>query len=1722
MFLLLFVTLVISATYIYLNTNSGKRLVTTKVQSFLAQKLKTNFTIGSVNYHLPNEIILSKIYLPTPNNDSLLYANELTVSIALFKLIKGETEIKNIELKNVFVHISRKDNDSNFNFQFILDAFASNKKKEPYIKDTAELRLKLHRIVLNSVVMKLDDQYAGSSIYASVDSLEIKLKSFKPDKLQFDISSLDVDGVNFNSMITKHNIVEKDTLTPTNYLMLDAQKLNVKNVNISMSDKTSGFHSASQIQHLVINEAKVSLVKNNVDIDKIMLNNSFVEIITQPSVPSNTNNDTAKNDPWLVKVNEIYFDNNSFKMNNGKTRTKGFDVNNIYASELSLHTKNVFYTSDSTHALIEHLHVKEHSGFCIDTLHANVIYGVHQIDATELYVKTPHTIIQNSLQFSFDSLKTLTLHPEKSKVNFKLQNTVIDFDDVFLLLPNLKKNASIAKMEHKKVSINTMVIGTLQQLNIPVLDIVAFNGTTFHANAKLTNLTDTKELAFDIQVLPSRILKSDLSNFVTLEKRALEKLPAIFMLKGNAKGMLNDLVTNILINGSNFLLHAQAKLLNMNNPKNLHYDARIKAINIQKDLILAFVPKDKTPYNIDLPSTIQLTGTAIGDMSNINTNLQFDGSYGKVSAKGYVYNFNQANKATYDMNMTTQHFLIGKLIKQDTMLGAVTMHAVAKGKCFDINKMVSNLKADINQIEFNKYNYQSIHIDANLSNGVLQSTGFVNDPNLSMKYKAYSNSITKPTMLNLNLTLDTARLHALHLIEDSIDISTSLHLTSENLAMNNLRAMLKVDSVNVTINNRKVKLDSILINAYKVDENQILTVQSPIVVMNAKGNFEFDKLLPAAINFINRFYHLSDTLPHISNLQQISFNGTIYQHPLMLNLVPLLTKYDSIPFVGNFNSSSADSAFNFSLRAPYIAYNGNIINKASIDINTTADQLRIITMIDSASNAQTNLLNTTVKAIVSHHSVDLDLSTKNKNGNDQYVFGAFISVNNNAYTAQLKNKLILNNQNWSVKPTNRFYYNPAGFYVSDFIIATNQSTLNIQSEQNQEKSPIHVEIKNLSITDITSILNQDTLLASGLINGNFKVSEFDKPLPSFEGALQIDQLVVQQRKVGNLALATKKIDDNTIHANIKLSENENDINVDGNYFLNNTEKQIEADVTINKFNLATMEGFSNGNITNSSGSINGDIQIKGNFSKPVWNGKLHFKDPAFHLSKLGTTYKITNQTITLNYPNIELNKFNIVDSLNHNLILDGSVTSKSISDYVLNMDINAKDFMVVNTPRSTNEFIYGYAGVNANLNIKGSLTRPDIQGDLSLNDATDATIILPQQSENKEKNKSVVRFIDRDTFALPEAILFTTKDSTTTNVTSVLKYNVNVDLSKKAQLTVIIDPSTDDQLKVSGDAKFNVGVDPGGNILLVGNYDLVKGHYILHYQFLQRQFDLLPQSTILFSGNPLDAQLDIRAEYTAKTSAIDLVGNELGDADSKTVNTFNQKIPFKVLLFIKGTLKNLDISFDIKMPEENSGLSNTIVTTVENKLIQLRADPSAINKQVFSLLVLNRFVGEQSSDFFKGNGGGVEDIARESVSKFLSAALDQIASDLVKGIDIDVNLNSYKDYSSGAEQQRTDLNVGITKRFMDDRLSISLGKDFGVEGDDKSGKTRGSTNASYLPNAIVNYKLSKDGKYAVRAYSKNKFEVILDGYVVESGLSFLVTMDYEKFDELFGKKLQTK
>ena len=40
----------------------------------------------------------------------------------------------------------------------------------------------------------------------------------------------------------------------------------------------------------------------------------------------------------------------------------------------------------------------------------------------------------------------------------------------------------------------------------------------------------------------------------------------------------------------------------------------------------------------------------------------------------------------------------------------------------------------------------------------------------------------------------------------------------------------------------------------------------------------------------------------------------------------------------------------------------------------------------------------------------------------------------------------------------------------------------------------------------------------------------------------------------------------------------------------------------------------------------------------------------------------------------------------------------------------------------------------------------------------------------------------------------------------------------------------------------------------------------------------------------------------------------------------------------------------------------------------------------------------------------------------------------------------------------------------------------------------------------------------LRAYRKNDYEGAIEGYVIETGLGFIISVDYNKFSQLFNRK----
>jgi hypothetical protein len=211
-----------------------------------------------------------------------------------------------------------------------------------------------------------------------------------------------------------------------------------------------------------------------------------------------------------------------------------------------------------------------------------------------------------------------------------------------------------------------------------------------------------------------------------------------------------------------------------------------------------------------------------------------------------------------------------------------------------------------------------------------------------------------------------------------------------------------------------------------------------------------------------------------------------------------------------------------------------------------------------------------------------------------------------------------------------------------------------------------------------------------------------------------------------------------------------------------------------------------------------------------------------------------------------------------------------------------------------------------------------------------------------------------------------------------------------------------------------------------------------------------------------------------------------------------------------------EVAFDIVLPEDkNYGVSNDIVATTQYKLAQLREDPGETNKQVFSLLLMNRFVGENPFAS-SGSGFNIGTYARESASKLLAEQLNQLAAGLINGVDINFDLTSTEDYTTGSMRNRTDLNVGLSKRLLNDRLKISVGSNFELEGPQNSNQQ--SNNLA--GNVAIDYQLSRDGRYFIRFFRKNDYEGVVDGYIIENGLTFMIIVDYNRFKEILHRRKQ--
>ncbi|WP_242689217.1 translocation/assembly module TamB [Pedobacter sp. SYSU D00535] len=1189
----------------------------------------------------------------------------------------------------------------------------------------------------------------------------------------------------------------------------------------------------------------------------------------------------------------------------------------------------------------------------------------------------------------------------------------------------------------------------------------------------------------------------------------------VLFINGKVNGQLGNLsIPRLQLSGfRNTKIDATARITGLPDMNRAYFNVTLHDFYTEDDDIQAMVPSGTIPANINIPDAMRLKGTFTGGMTNFRTNLNLNSSYGSARVIG---SFSNGAVPSYTGNINTYNFHLGRLLRQEATMGRLSMAVHVDGRGLDANTFSGKVRGRVVRAEYNKYNYRNLNLNATANNGNITAIASMNDPNINFDLNATANMRGKYPSIKGTINVDSLNLQKLNFMQDEFRFRGKVVANLPTADPDYLNGSIELTDAIVVATGNRIPVDSVLLTAASTADSNSIRLRSNFVNATATGKYQLTQVGPAIQSVIYQYFNPSGPpiARNTATPQRLNFSATVANSPIITQFVPGLQEMATITLNGNFNNETG--ALNVRGNAPRILYNGIDLNNLAFNVSTAqADSGITYNLTLSRMNSgQIQFQNTSINGNIANNLITTDLRVRDANNRDRYrIAGNLESLRSNFEFSLLPNGLVLNYDTWNVSQDNFIRFGNGGFLAQNFVLSSNNQRLSVNSTPASLNSPVNVEFSNFKIETLTEIARKDSLLAGGTINGNALVRNLQSS-PVFTSDLVISDFNFRGDTVGNIAMQVNNQTANTLAANVEISGKGNDVDLSGYYYMNNS--SFDLSLNIVNLNLKSIEGFTMGNLEDASGSLNGKLSITGTTADPNVNGDVYFNNTAFRIGMFNSLYRINDERITFNEQGIRFNTFTIVDSAGNTAAIDGSLLTQNYMDYRFNLDVSSDNFMALNSTAKDNEMYYGKVLLDSRFRIRGDMDQPHIDGNLKVLPNTNLTVVLPQSDPGIIDREGIVEFVDMDN---PENATALTSGVDSLNTSEIIGLDVaaNIEVDKDAVFNLIVDQGNGDFLRMRGQAQLAGGIDPSGKITLTGNYILEEGAYELSFNFIRRRFDIRQGSSITWNGEPMMADVNVTAVYVAETPPIDLVVDQLGGASQAELNTYKQDLPFELLLSLKGELMKPLISFDIVLPEGSYPVSEGVTSTVRTRLEQIRAEPSELNKQAFALVLLNRFVSENP---FDSNAGGTsaESLARQSVSKLLSEQLNQLAGDLIGGVDLNFDLESTDDYTTGQLKNRTDLNVSLSKRLLNDRLQVSVGNNFELEG---PAQPQRETN-NVAGNITLDYQLSKDGRYRLRFYRRDQYQVAVEGQVIETGLNFIINMDYNQFRELFQSRRQER
>jgi hypothetical protein len=1248
---------------------------------------------------------------------------------------------------------------------------------------------------------------------------------------------------------------------------------------------------------------------------------------------------------------------------------------------------------------------------------------------------------------------------------------------------------------------NDTLAGTLKSLsgNLPGFEVDEFR-TAIRMNRNRLNLSDlhlvsnTNELNADFtgsyhfdsaQVQPksdidvnvsARISPRDLTYFFSDSIMNYFKNweTTVVGINGNyslGKGELKTL--NLKTGNSTF--HATGKVYDIWDLKKLNWRDVVIHTNVGPDF-----KKILSPFlgRKNIPPDVTMDVKSYGDTKKINLDANVFTTWGNVETVGFVTR--RAAGIGIDAQVTGKNVVPGAWLELP-WLGPLNLSVDAQATIGDNPEM--EIKGLISSVEIMDQTINSIALQSSLTNDSLATTLSVKDP-------LYRSEIRTGILLSspYRITGD--------LQFDKFHMGRLLHLDSTLSISGDLKS--------------EIKIDQTTIDGYVVGNHVLLNDQSTEYLLDS---MVFDALISPTASDISYY---SDT-----------GKGTVVSNFDIRDLPDLLQKWSgNIPESGNLNNPARETrTLNFDLELKHASLlqlmKIQVEDFSLLRITGALDEQKQTAALQAASGRfkgyglaldtlQANLITVPDSAgggmwaknlsydTIQLGNLDIDLITKG----DTTVSNLKLE-NDSLSILRLGTRILPTDTGVFVYPdtlqlfeyeyvtdrNNPLYIEKGNMSVDNFRISRDSMNIRLDGDMNT----FDASIKNADLTLLNYLLSPDTtLINNGHLSGILSYSRYKK----LDLNANIDNLILYHSNPLAIAV-TAETEGNLVPFDFQLTNASNKIDLNGQYFLNTS--ALDASLVLDVNNLELFAFLVSDVIDDMHGTIKGEAKISGALQRPVVNGSLRFLDMGLTTVNPKLTFTVPDDIITLDNTGLLFKDFRIYDAGKNPLTINGNLTTKDYSSFAYDLHLNTENYILINHPDSSSGRLRGLLVVDSDIRLVGNEKDTEVKATVALKDTSNLTFVIANNDIEMLKTEGIIEFID------PQLMLDTLAEQSSDFYDSLIaslpdfKLNSTIKIEEDAVLRVLIDEQSGDYIETSGGANLELDYDRTGNARLSGDYIIKEGVYRLSfYDLVKKNFQLVKGSSINWSGSPENGVLDIKAVHTVESNSIGLIGHEIGENEK---SIYKRSLDYEVGIIINGTLEKPIVSFSLDLPQREKANYPVLA----NKLDRLRQPEyeSELNKQVFGLLVLGGFLPETSGADINSNLIATTALSN-SVNSLLASQLNRFASQYIKGVNIDVGIQSYSDYSAPGGKTKTAMDFRVSKRIMNDRLSFEIGGDFDIN-QDQSGTNTGTKN--FRGDIAIIYDLTGRGDKQLKLFNNESYDIIYQE-IRNTGISIVFIREF--------------